>query len=146
MAQQLPAALIILRRKQVEARTGLSRSTIYQRIKQGLFVKPVSLGARAVGFPDRDVDALNAARISGKSDADIRVLVQKLEEARRDEGAADAPAIELATAKPRKATATAKIARATATLPEGRGADEQTYQKQASDVASRADIDGTRHE
>ncbi len=83
MAQQLQAALTILRRKQVEAETGYSRSTIYLRIAQGLFIKPVSLGARAVGFPAGEVAALNAARIAGKTDADIRALVAKLETARR---------------------------------------------------------------
>lgn len=79
MAQQHRAALIILRRKQVEAETGYSRSTIYLRIAQGLFIKPVSLGARAVGFPAGEVTALNAARIAGKTDADIRALVTRLQ-------------------------------------------------------------------
>lgn len=82
MAQQLQAALTILRRKQVEAETGYSRSTIYLRISQGLFIKPVSLGARAVGFPAGEVAALNAARIAGKTEADIRALVTKLQAAR----------------------------------------------------------------
>ena len=82
MAQQIQAALTILRRKQVEAETGYSRSTIYLRISQGLFIKPVSLGARAVGFPAGEVTALNAARISGKTEADIRALVSRLEAAR----------------------------------------------------------------
>ena len=82
MAQQLQAALTILRRKQVEAETGYSRSTIYLRISQGLFIRPVSLGARAVGFPAGEVLALNAARIAGKTETDIRALVAKLEAAR----------------------------------------------------------------
>ena len=82
MAQQLQTALTILRRKQVEAETGYSRSTIYLRISQGLFIKPVSLGARAVGFPAGEVAALNAARIAGKSDVDIRALVARLQAAR----------------------------------------------------------------
>ena len=82
MAQHLQSALTILRRKQVEAETGYSRSTIYLRISQRLFIKPVSLGARAVGFPAREVAALNAARIAGMTEADIRVLVAKLEAAR----------------------------------------------------------------
>lgn len=77
----------LLRRKQVQARTGYSRSTIYLRISQGLFVRPVSLGARAVGFPAGEVDALNAARIAGKSDAQIRALVVALEAARCNVGA-----------------------------------------------------------
>ena len=82
MAQQLQAALTILRRKQVQAETGYSRSTIYLRISQGLFIRPVSLGARTVGFPAGEVAALNAARIASKTDADIRALVLKLEAAR----------------------------------------------------------------
>jgi prophage regulatory protein len=82
MAQQLQAALTILRRKQVEAETGYSRSTIYLRISQGLFIKPVSLGARAVGFPAGEVAALNAARIAGKPESDIRALVTTLQAAR----------------------------------------------------------------
>lgn len=83
MAQQLRAALTILRRKQVEAETGYSRSTIYLRISQGLWPRQVSLGARAVGWPAGEVAALNAARIAGLSDKEIRALVSKLEAARR---------------------------------------------------------------
>ena len=73
----------ILRRKRVEAATGYSRSTIYLRIRQGLWPKPVSLGARAVGWPAGEVAAINAARIAGKSDDDIRALVSRLEAQRR---------------------------------------------------------------
>lgn len=83
MAQQIRAALTILRRKQVEAETGYSRSTIYLRIAQGLFIKPIRLGARAVGFPAGEVAALNAARIADKTDAEIRALVSRLQAARR---------------------------------------------------------------
>lgn len=81
MAHEIQAATI-LRRKQVEAATGYSRSTIYLRIAQGLFTKPVSIGARAVGFPAGEVEAINAARIAGKTDDDIRKLVQRLQAAR----------------------------------------------------------------
>ena len=40
----------ILRLPVVKARTGLSRSTIYQRVAEGDFPKPINLGARAVGW------------------------------------------------------------------------------------------------
>ncbi len=83
MVKQLQNALSILRRNQVQARTGLSRSTIYQRIADGTFPKSVSLGPRAVGWPDNEVDALNEARIAGKSEVEIRSLVAKLEAARK---------------------------------------------------------------
>lgn len=87
MAQQTRPPLAILRRKQVEAETGLSRSTIYLRISQNLWPKPVPLGARAVGWPAGEVEALNAARVAGKGDNDIRRLVARLE-AQRTQAAA----------------------------------------------------------
>ena len=73
----------IQRLRAILASTGLSRSTIYLRIAQGVFTKPVSLGGRAVGWPASEVATLNAARIAGKSDADVRNLVAKLEAARK---------------------------------------------------------------
>ena len=73
----------ILRLPTVKATTGLSRSTIYQRIADGSFPKPVSLGARAVGWPEREVAAINSARIAGKADEEIRTLVVELETARK---------------------------------------------------------------
>lgn len=75
--QSYPPA--ILRRKQVEAYSGQSRSTLYVRISQGLWTRPVSLGGRAVGWPASEVSALIAARIAGQSDALIATLVLKLE-------------------------------------------------------------------
>lgn len=75
-------ASTILRLPAVKAETGYSRSSIYLRISQGLWPKPVSLGARAVGWPADEVAALNAARIAGKGDDEIRRLVTKLEAAR----------------------------------------------------------------
>ena len=47
----------ILRLPAVKARTGLSRTTIYQRISEGSFPKPVSLGGRAVGWVEADVNS-----------------------------------------------------------------------------------------
>jgi prophage regulatory protein len=73
----------ILRLPAVKSETGNSRSTHYLRIAQGLFTKPVSLGPRAVGWPSSEVEAINAARIAGKSDEEIRALVVKLEAARK---------------------------------------------------------------
>jgi len=46
----------ILRLPDVKARTGLSRSTIYLRIAEGSFPKPVSLGGRAVGWIEAEVN------------------------------------------------------------------------------------------
>jgi prophage regulatory protein len=74
----------ILRIPAVKSDSGLSRSTIYLRSAQGLWTKPVSLGARAVGWPSDEVETINAARIAGKTDDEIRTLVAKLEAARKD--------------------------------------------------------------
>jgi prophage regulatory protein len=69
MAQQVQTALTILRRKQVEARTGLSRSTIYLRVSEGTFPKPVSLGARAVGWIEAEISEWLASRIEASRKA-----------------------------------------------------------------------------
>lgn len=45
----------LLRRREVEARTGLARSTIYEWVKRGDFPKPVRLGARLVAWRESDV-------------------------------------------------------------------------------------------
>jgi prophage regulatory protein len=53
----------ILRCKQVQARTGLSRSTIYERVKDGSFPAQVPLGARAVGWLESDINAWISAQV-----------------------------------------------------------------------------------
>lgn len=73
----------ILRLPAVRSETGYSRSTIYLRIAQGLWTKQVSLGPRCVGWPAGEIEALNAARIAGKSEDEIRTLVLKLQAARK---------------------------------------------------------------
>jgi prophage regulatory protein len=54
---------IILRLPAVKASVGLSRSTIYLRISEGTFPKPVSLGGRAVGWLQAEIDAWMKQRI-----------------------------------------------------------------------------------
>jgi prophage regulatory protein len=73
----------IYRLPAVKSASGYSRSTVYGRIAQGLWTKQVSLGPRCVGWPEHEVAALNAARIAGKTDTDIRALVLQLESARK---------------------------------------------------------------
>jgi prophage regulatory protein len=63
MVTILSNALTILRRKQVEARVGLSRSTIYQRIADGTFPNSVNLGGRAVGWLESEIDNWLAQRV-----------------------------------------------------------------------------------
>jgi len=66
MAAQIQPTLRIIRRKQLEARTGLSRSSIYAKLRKNpkrpsdfdpTFPKPISVGAKAVGWLEHEVDA-----------------------------------------------------------------------------------------
>ncbi|MES2979811.1 MAG: AlpA family phage regulatory protein [Pseudomonadota bacterium] len=69
----------IFRMPAVKAETGhRSHASIYNAIKAGLFTKPVPIGQRSVGWPSQEVAAINAARIAGKSEAEIRELVNRL--------------------------------------------------------------------
>lgn len=52
----------ILRRPAVEAATGLSRSTIYHLMAEGMFPKPVRIGVRAVGWPEEAIRAWQESR------------------------------------------------------------------------------------
>ena len=65
-------ATIILRRKQVEACTGLSRSSIYAKLRHNpkrprdydpTFPKPVSIGAKSVGWVEAEIDTWLTAQI-----------------------------------------------------------------------------------
>ena len=77
----------IFRLPSVKIESGYSRSTIYLRISQGLWTRPVALGLRAVGWPAADIEALIAARIAGRSDHEIRAIVRTLESDRLATGA-----------------------------------------------------------
>jgi len=57
----------IIKRREVEGRTGLPRSTMYDRIKRGDFPAPVPLGARSVGWLEHEVDAWLADRIAERN-------------------------------------------------------------------------------
>lgn len=78
-----PSGITFLRTPAVLKRRGRSRSSHFADIQAGLFVRPVLIGLRSVGTPENEVDALNAARIAGKTDPEIRTLVTRLENARK---------------------------------------------------------------
>ena len=62
--QKKQAQARFLRLPEVLARTGLSRSTIYVRLDQGRFPRPVSRGARAVGWIEAEVDEWMRERVA----------------------------------------------------------------------------------
>ncbi len=56
MALEAPAEHRILRRAEVEARTGFKRAYIYHLMKEGKFPKALRLGVRAVGWDSIEID------------------------------------------------------------------------------------------
>lgn len=57
---------------------GFCLSGYYAAAAEGLMPKPFKIGSRASAIPRREVNAVNAARAAGKTDAEIRALVQRM--------------------------------------------------------------------
>lgn len=68
----------LIRLKEVLNITAISSSTHYLHIQQGLMVKPISLGTNSSAYPLYEIESINAARISGESNNDIKLLVSEL--------------------------------------------------------------------
>ena len=73
----------LIRKPEVLALTGLSKSTLYNRINDGLFTPPISLGARAVAFVASEVDTIIHAMIEEQPPAKIKALVSNLIQQRK---------------------------------------------------------------
>jgi len=63
MHSQSPGTL--MRLPSVEAKTGLSKSEIYRRIREKSFPQPLKLGARAVAWSSAEVDAWIQSLVEG---------------------------------------------------------------------------------
>jgi len=59
--------LVFLRRPEVERRTGLKRSTLYAKIKNGDFPSPVKLGSRAVAWPEPEINKWLSERLEARA-------------------------------------------------------------------------------
>ncbi|MEC3950998.1 helix-turn-helix transcriptional regulator [Sphingobium sp. HWE2-09] len=57
----------IFRRKQLEGKLKISRSTIYTMIAAGTFPKPIKIGKRAVGWPDDLIEQWLDDRRNGRT-------------------------------------------------------------------------------
>lgn len=71
-----------LRRPKLEEILGISRSGIYQRIKDGTLPAPVQVGARTVAWLSTEIDQVQSAIVTGASMDDLRVLVERMHRAR----------------------------------------------------------------
>ena len=72
----------IVRLPWLKQRLSIGRSLIYSQVREGLLPRPISLGARAVGWIADEVDAVIAARTAGTDASGIKALVVSLIAAR----------------------------------------------------------------
>lgn len=60
----IPDGAYIMRLREVMKKTGLGKSTIYERMRAGTFVQGISLGGREVGWPSHLVEQWLTDRIN----------------------------------------------------------------------------------
>lgn len=73
----------ILRMPAIMAEMGYrSHASVYTDIHAGLLTHPVQIGQRSVGLPAEEIQAVNAAKIAGQTEQQIRELVNRLHAAR----------------------------------------------------------------
>jgi prophage regulatory protein len=65
----------LIRIKEVQAVSGLKRSTIYAYIEKGIFPSQIKLGERCVAWVESEILAVNQARIEEKSEQEIQELI-----------------------------------------------------------------------
>ena len=68
----------IIRRPDVLAMTGLSKSTLYNRNQEGSFPALFSLGGRSVGFVKSECELTVQAMIAGYTNDQLKELVKNL--------------------------------------------------------------------
>lgn len=73
----------LLKKPEVLALIAKSNTTLYSDIKQGLMTPPVPIGENSVAWPQHECNAINAARMAGKKNNDIKQLVHDLVELRK---------------------------------------------------------------
>lgn len=59
----------VLRRREVEQRVGMARSSLYAAVARGEFPRPVKLGGRSVAWIEREIAEWIAARIAERDAA-----------------------------------------------------------------------------
>lgn len=73
----------LLRPVAVCKRLGCGRTHLYECTKEGTFRPPVKISERWSAWPEHEVDAILTARIAGASDDELRALVARLVENRK---------------------------------------------------------------
>ena len=73
----------IIRKAEVLRRTGFSNSTLYLTIAKGKLLRQISLGERAVGWIEHEIDAWIAGRVNARPCADYESQSAELSGANR---------------------------------------------------------------
>jgi prophage regulatory protein len=73
----------LIRRTEVIALTARSKSALQLDEKANVFCPPISIGDRAVAYIKHEVEAVIQARIEGQTPEQIKALVQRLIQQRK---------------------------------------------------------------
>ena len=76
---------VLIRKPDVLKKVPISTTTLYDRIKKGLFPSSIQLGGHSVAWIEEEVDAVVAALIQGLPVSDLKNFVSQLV-AKRDSG------------------------------------------------------------
>jgi len=73
---------VLLKRPSVSGASLLSKTALYEAIKQGTFPPPVKLAKRCVAWPKQEVDKWLSAKCAGYSEQQMRDLIKSMLESR----------------------------------------------------------------
>jgi prophage regulatory protein len=73
----------LLRLPAVLAKMGVSRSTIYNKMMNGMFPSPVKFGARISAWPENEISEIISAIVADKSNEEMADLVVDIESRRK---------------------------------------------------------------
>ncbi|PMO58746.1 hypothetical protein BCT07_10860 [Vibrio breoganii] len=76
--------ITIIRLSSVLKATAVSKATLYKQIQAGHFPKPISLGARSVGWVSSEVQEVLKARVKGLDDDKLSSLVSDIHQKRAE--------------------------------------------------------------
>jgi len=74
----------LIRRPQVIEGFGISKTTLFTRIQEGLIPPPISLGGRAVAWPSDEIEQVISFFILEKPISEIKILVSQLVATRQE--------------------------------------------------------------
>lgn len=76
----------IIRQPMVLKTFGISKSTLFNRINDGLFPPSIKLGGRACGWLDSEIQAVLSALVANQTQDEIKALVGDIVQARKAQG------------------------------------------------------------